>query len=193
LQCVAVCCSVLQCVTVYCSVLQSVAVCCSVLHCVAVCCSVLQCVTVCYSVLQCVAVYCSVLQCIAVCCSALQSECFQSVFSVLQWVTACHAHYLPLVISRTHDRTLSLTLFCSFLNLVVQCVAACCSVLQCVVQCCSVLQCVAVCGAFSRPLASLGVQSLSFPHIPHGSHLDLNTSPADGACHVILQKMQGQR
>jgi len=30
-------------------------------------------------------------------------------------------------------------------NVLLQCVAVCCSVLQCVAVCCSVLQCVAVC------------------------------------------------
>jgi hypothetical protein len=145
---------------------------CSVLQCFAVCCSVLQCVAVCCRVLQCVSRVFSVrFQCVAVGCSvscALFASCYLA-----------HA--------RLH------TLSHSVLLLPQPCRAVCWSVSQCVAECCSVLPCVAVRGAFSRPLANLGVRSLSFPHVPHGSHLDLNTSPADGACHVILQKMQGQR
>jgi len=123
LQRVAVCCNVLPCVEVFCNVLQSVAVCCSQICRASRLIPTGKTVTHCYGpqVCQC----CSMLHRVAVCCSVLQLD-MQSLSSYyygedpdpLLWPSGM---------------------------LVLQCVAASCSVLQRVAACCSVLPCVAVC------------------------------------------------
>ena len=90
-------------------------VCYSVLQCGAVWCNVVQCVAVSCSLLQCVAVCSGVLQCIAVCCIALH---------VQQASTPTHAH--------THMTPVVNVCYNVLRGRVVQCGAACCSVLQCV-------------------------------------------------------------
>ena len=87
--------------------------------------------TVCCSVLQCVAVCCSVLQCVAVCCNV-------SAILFRPPHTVCCKHSAVW-------RSLLQTFRNVSLDLWIQYVAVCCSVLQCVAVCCSVLQCVAVC------------------------------------------------
>jgi len=94
----------------------------TVFVCIAVFCIVLRCVAVCCGVLPCVAVRCSVLcvlQYVAVCCSGLSAS---------QCLYLVHGNLTFWYVLR-----------------VLQCVAACCSVLQCVAVCCCVLLCVAVC------------------------------------------------
>ena len=87
-----------------------------------------QYVAVCCSAWQCVTVFCSVLQCVAVCCIVYVSH-LRRRSACVRLAASADARGL------TNQRVRSM----------LQCVAACCSVLQCVAVCCSVLQCVAVC------------------------------------------------
>jgi len=127
------CCSVMQCFAVCCSVVQCgavcVAVCCSVLQCVAVCCSVLQCVAVCCSVLQCVAVCCSVLPCVAVFCRhTATTHCNNS---LQQHTATAHCNNLCNNTLQQYMATPHTATTLQHALSVLQCVAACCSVLQC--------------------------------------------------------------
>ena len=139
-RCVAVCFSGFQCVAVCCSVLQCAVVCCFVLQCVAVCCCVLC------SVLPCIVVCCSVLQCVAVCCivsphcntlkHTTRTECFSRgavccnvlQFAAVKRCTATHCFSESTSPCNTIPhaaKTESPRVECS----VMQCVAACCSML----------------------------------------------------------------
>jgi len=166
--------------------LQCVAVCCSVLQCVAVCCSVLQCVAVCCSVLQCVAVWCSVLQCVAVCCSVLQ--CVAVCCSVCHLVIGREDELLEAEGVKQHKRA-ALSRPRHVPIVVLQCVAACCSVLQCVVVCCSVLQCVAVCcSGLRRPLTSTSRTSVDGDGVLTCSVLQLCCSVLQLCCSVAVDQ-----
>jgi len=60
--------------------------------------------------------------------------------------THTRTHTLSLhIASLTHDSPPQQWIFARMREVVLQCVAVCCSVLQCVAVCCGVLQCVAVC------------------------------------------------
>jgi len=157
------------------------------LQCGAVCCSVLQCVAVCCSVLQCVAVCCSVLQCVAVChswyASPMNLEEYHELYcgntkktaSLIRAKGSLLSTSRWMMMSNKSCRRHGSTSRWVMSNIVLQCVAVCCSVLQSnkschlyevdishrhtmtgrfaaaccsVLQCavcCSVLQCVAVC------------------------------------------------
>ena len=120
--------------------------CCSVLQCVAVCCRVLQCVAVCCSVLQ------SVLQCVLQCVGSLYL-----IVNSLEDLLGCLAVWCkirPPVDSEakvrrsllprfSEKRRTNLSISTIITVCVLQCGAACCSVLQRVAVCYSVLQCVA--------------------------------------------------
>ena len=91
----------------------------------------LQCVVVvvCCSALQCVAVCCSVLQCVAVCCSVL------SALSLLLCVAVCCMYHSlsalilgPVIV----ENAVCDSAVAVLLQVGLQCVAACCSVLQCI-------------------------------------------------------------
>jgi len=113
--------------------LQCAAVCCRVLQCV----GVLQCAAVCCRVLQSVAECCSVLQCVAVCVNAFLWCC-------RRYNRRKGAVEASLVNLSTRKQKTAPSA-CADAVLLLQRVAACCSVLQRVAACCSVLQRVAVC------------------------------------------------
>jgi len=116
-------------------VLQCVAACCSVLQRVAVCCSVRS-EPIAIEPQSTTYVCCSESQCVAVCCSVLKYVAMCAIRANRDGGLINNPHLLQCVAA-----CCSVLQCCSEL----QCVAMCCSVLQCAAVCCSVLQCVAVC------------------------------------------------